>query len=63
MHVKDDKNTREISKRNISTCYKIVSGLKNEITVVEIRHAYHVAPFIRKSWHLLRRQAAATGSV
>jgi hypothetical protein len=28
-----------------------------------IRHANHVAPFIRKSWHSLRRQAAVARSV
>jgi hypothetical protein len=31
---------------------------KTENTAVGIRHADHVASFIRKSWQLLRRQAA-----
>jgi hypothetical protein len=32
--------------------------LKTETTAVGIRHADHVAPFIRKSWQSFRRQAA-----
>jgi hypothetical protein len=36
---------------------------KSENTDVGIRHADHVAPFIRKSWQLLRRQAAVARSV
>jgi hypothetical protein len=36
---------------------------KTENTAVGIRHADHVAPFIRKSWQSLRRQAAVARSV
>jgi hypothetical protein len=36
---------------------------KTENTAVGTRHADHVAPCIRKSWHSLRRQAAVAGSV
>jgi hypothetical protein len=36
---------------------------KTDNTAVEIRHADHVAPSIRKSWQLLRRQAAVARSV
>jgi hypothetical protein len=36
---------------------------KTENTAVGIRHADHVAPFIRKSWQSLRRQAAVSQSV
>jgi hypothetical protein len=36
---------------------------KTENTDVGIRHADHVAPFVRKSWQLLRRQAAVARSV
>jgi hypothetical protein len=36
---------------------------KTENTAVGIRHADHVAPSIRKSWHSLRRQAAVARSV
>jgi hypothetical protein len=36
---------------------------KTENTAVGIRHADHVAPFIRKSWQSLRRQAAVALSV
>jgi hypothetical protein len=36
---------------------------KTENTDVEIRHADHVAPFIRKSWQSLRRQEAVARSV
>jgi hypothetical protein len=32
-----------------------------ENTAVEIRHADHVAPSIRKSWHKLRRQRRSLG--
>jgi hypothetical protein len=39
------------------------SGLEHENTAVEIRHADHVAPSIRKRWHLLCRQAAFARSV
>jgi hypothetical protein len=35
----------------------------NENTAVGIRHADHVAPSIRKSWQLLRQQAAVARSV
>jgi hypothetical protein len=37
--------------------------LKIESTAVGIRHADHVASFIRKSWQSLRRQAAVARSV
>jgi hypothetical protein len=36
---------------------------KIENTALEIRHADHVAPSIRKSWQSLRRQAAVARSV
>jgi hypothetical protein len=36
---------------------------KTENTAVGIRHADHVAPFIRKSWQSLRREAAVARSV
>jgi hypothetical protein len=36
---------------------------KTENTAVGIRHADHMAPFIRKSWQSLRRQAAVARSV
>jgi hypothetical protein len=36
---------------------------KTENTAGGIRHADHVARFIRKSWQLLRRQAAVARSV
>jgi hypothetical protein len=36
---------------------------KTENTAVEIRHADHVAPSIRKSWQSLHRQAAVARSV
>jgi hypothetical protein len=36
---------------------------ETENTAVGIRHAYHVAPSIRKSWQSLRRQAAVARSV
>jgi hypothetical protein len=36
---------------------------KTENTAVGIRHADHVAPFNRKSWQSLRRQAAIARSV
>jgi hypothetical protein len=36
---------------------------KTENTAVGIRHADHVAPFIRKSWQSLRRQTAVARSV
>jgi hypothetical protein len=36
---------------------------KTENTAVGIRHGDHVAPFIRKSWQSLRRQAAVARSV
>jgi hypothetical protein len=36
---------------------------KTENTAVGIRNADHVAPFIRKSWQSLRRQAAVARSV
>jgi hypothetical protein len=37
--------------------------VETENTAVGIRHADHVAPFIRKSWQSLRRQAAVARSV
>jgi hypothetical protein len=36
---------------------------KTENTAIEIRHADHVAPSIRKSWQSLRRQATVARSV
>jgi hypothetical protein len=36
---------------------------KTENTAVGIRRADHVAPFIRKSWQPLRREAAIARSV
>jgi hypothetical protein len=36
---------------------------KTENTAEGIRHADHVAPFIRKSWQSLRRQAAVALSL
>jgi hypothetical protein len=36
---------------------------KTENTAVGIRHAVHVAPYIRKSWQSLRQQAAIARSV
>jgi hypothetical protein len=36
---------------------------KTENTAVGTRHADHVAPFIRRSWQLLRREAAVARSV
>jgi hypothetical protein len=36
---------------------------KTKNTAVGIRYADHVAPFIRKSWQSLRRQAAVARSV
>jgi hypothetical protein len=39
------------------------SVYKTENTAVGIRHADHVALFIRKSWQSLRRQAAVARSV
>jgi hypothetical protein len=36
---------------------------KTENKAVGIRHADHVAPFIRKSWQSLRREVAAARSV
>jgi hypothetical protein len=36
---------------------------KTENTAVGIRHADHVAPFIRKSWQPLNREAAVARSV
>jgi hypothetical protein len=35
---------------------------KTDNTAIEIRHAGHVAPYIRKSWQSLRRQAAVARS-
>jgi hypothetical protein len=45
--------------------YKKSSGscLETENTAVGILHADHVAPFIRKSWQPLRREAAVARSV
>jgi hypothetical protein len=43
---------------------KVVAPVwKTENMAVGIRHADHVAPYIRKSWQLLRRQAAVARSV
>jgi hypothetical protein len=50
--------TEELLDRKVAaSVYKI------ENTAVGIRHADHVAPFIRKSWQSLRRQAAVARSV
>jgi hypothetical protein len=45
--------TEELLNRKVAA-----SVYKTENTAVGIRHADHVAPSIRKSWQLLRRQAA-----
>jgi hypothetical protein len=37
--------------------------LDRKVAAVRIRHADHVAPFIRKSWQSLRRQAAVARPV
>jgi hypothetical protein len=43
---------------------KVAAPVKKiENTAVGIRHADHVAPFIRKSWQPLRREAAVARSV
>jgi hypothetical protein len=43
---------------------KVVAPVKKtENTAIGIRDADHVAPFIRKSWQSLRRQAAVARSV
>jgi hypothetical protein len=53
----------------VSTIEELLDGkvaapvYKTENTVVGIRHADHVTPFIRKSWQSLRRQAAVARSV
>jgi hypothetical protein len=43
--------------------WEAVAVLKTENTAVGIRHADHVAPFIRKIWQSLRRQVAVARSV
>jgi hypothetical protein len=45
--------TEELLDRKVA-----VLVYKTENTAVGIRHAYHVATSIRKSWQSLRRQAA-----
>jgi hypothetical protein len=50
--------TEELLDRKVADPVK-----KTENTAVGIRHADHVAPSIRKSWQLLRLQAAVTRSV
>jgi hypothetical protein len=49
-------------RRNLIEKYRLLSR-KAENTAVGIRHANHVAPFIRKSWQSLLRQAAVAWSV
>jgi hypothetical protein len=50
--------TEELLDRKVAApVYKI------ENTAVGIHHADHVAPFIRKSWQSLRREAAVARSV
>jgi hypothetical protein len=46
-----------LDRKVVAPVYKI------ENTAVGIRHADHVAFFIRKSWQSLRRQAAVSRSV
>jgi hypothetical protein len=36
---------------------------KAEITAIGVRHADHIAPFIRKSWHSFLREATISRSV
>jgi hypothetical protein len=50
--------TEELLDRKVAA-----SVWKTENMAVEIRHADHVAPFIRKSWQSLHRQAAVARSV
>jgi hypothetical protein len=50
--------TEELLDRKVAAPVK-----KTENTAVGIRYADHVAPSIRKSWQLLRRQAAVARSV
>jgi hypothetical protein len=50
--------TEELLNRKVAT-----PVWKTENTAVGIRHADHVASFIRKSWQSLRRQAAVARSV
>jgi hypothetical protein len=50
--------TEEILERKVAAPVYIT-----ENTAVGIRHADHVAPYIRKSWQSLRRQAAVARSV
>jgi hypothetical protein len=50
--------TEELIDRKVA-----VPVQKAENTAVGIRRADHVAPFIRKSWQSLRRQAAVSRSV
>jgi hypothetical protein len=49
--------TEELLNRKVAAVYK------TENTAVGIRHADHVAPFMRKNWQSLRRQAAVARSV
>jgi hypothetical protein len=50
--------TEELLDRNV-----VAPVYKTEDTTVEIRHADHVAPSIRKSWQSLRQQVAVARSV
>jgi hypothetical protein len=50
--------TEELLDRKVAAPVK-----KTENTAVGTRHADHVAPFIRKSWQPLRREAAVARSV
>jgi hypothetical protein len=53
-----ENTTEELLDRKVAASVK-----KTENTAVGIRHADHVAPFIRKSWKPLRREAAVARSV
>jgi hypothetical protein len=50
--------TEELLDRKVAAPVK-----KTDNTAVGIRYADHVAPFFRKSWQSLRRQAAVARSV
>jgi hypothetical protein len=50
--------TEQLLGRKVAT-----SVYKADNTAIETRHADHVAPSIRKSWQLLRRQAAVARPV
>jgi hypothetical protein len=50
--------TEELLERKVAAPVQ-----KTENTAEGIRHADHVAPFIRKSWQSLRRQVVVARSV